>query len=85
LTFYQNVSPQQELRDAANEADALLRDFDVEASMRLDVFNAKVAADRNIKASGEWGKLSPEERRLVEKMVYISVVQQIHVFLTFQC
>lgn len=35
--------------------------------MRLDVFNAKIAAEKNIKASGE--KLSPEEERLVEKMI----------------
>ena len=35
--------------------------------MRLDVFNAKIAAEKNIKASGE--KLSKEEERLVEKMI----------------
>lgn len=37
--------------------------------MRLDVFKAKVAAKENIKASGQWEKLSSEEQRLVEKMV----------------
>lgn len=37
--------------------------------MRLDVFNAKVAAKEKIKASGQWEKLSSEEQRLVEKMV----------------
>jgi Zn-dependent oligopeptidase len=37
--------------------------------MRLDVFQAKVAAEKNIKEKGEWEKLSPEEQRLVEKMV----------------
>lgn len=37
--------------------------------MRLDVYQAKVNAEKNIKASGEWDKLSPEEKRLVEKMV----------------
>ena len=73
LTFYKNVSPQKELREAANEAESLIRDFGVESSMRLDVFNAKVAAEKNIKASGQWEKLSPEEKRLVEKMVSISV------------
>jgi Zn-dependent oligopeptidase len=35
--------------------------------MRIDVYNAKVAAQRNIEASGK--KLNPEEQRLVEKMV----------------
>ena len=69
LTFYHNVSPEKELREASNAAESLIRDFGVEASMRLDVFNAKVAAEKNIKASGQWEKLSPEEQRLVEKMV----------------
>ncbi|PPQ65870.1 hypothetical protein CVT26_000804 [Gymnopilus dilepis] len=69
LAFYQNVSPSKELRDASNEAESLVRDFGVEASMRLDVFKAKVAAEKNLKDSGKWAQLSPEEQRLVEKMV----------------
>ncbi len=82
--FYQNVSPEKELREASNEADSLTQDFMVDVSMRLDVFNAKVAAEKNTKASGQWEKLSPEERRLVEEMVNISVVQQhIKTSLTF--
>lgn len=66
-TFYQNVSPSKELRDASNEAEQLTNDFGVESSMRIDVFNAKIAAQKNIEASGK--ELNPEERRLVEKMV----------------
>ncbi|KAL0960667.1 hypothetical protein HGRIS_005696 [Hohenbuehelia grisea] len=69
LSFYQNVSPSKELRDASNEAEVLARDYGVEQSMRLDVFQAKVNAEKNIKASGEWEKLSAEDQRLVEKMV----------------
>ena len=69
LAFYQNVSPSKELRDASNEAESLIRDFGVESSMRLDVYKAKVAAEKNLKASGEWEKLSPEQQRLVDKMV----------------
>ena len=69
LTFYRNVSPTKELRDASNEAESLLRDFGVECSMRLDVFKAKVAAKENAEATGQWDKLSPEEQRLVNKMV----------------
>ena len=75
LIFYQNISPQKELRDASTEADALTRDFWVEASMRLDVYNAEVAAEKNIKASGEWDKLSLEEQRLVKRTVNISALQ----------
>ncbi|KAF7314180.1 Thimet oligopeptidase [Mycena kentingensis (nom. inval.)] len=69
LSFYQNVSPSKELRDASTEADSLIRDYGVEASMRVDLYKAKLAAEQNIKASGAWDKLSPEEKRLVEFMV----------------
>lgn len=37
--------------------------------MRLDVFKAKAAAENNLRKSGQWEKLSDEQRRLVEKMV----------------
>ena len=67
VAFYQNVSPSKELRDASNEAEQLVLDFGVESSMRIDVYNSKVAAQKNIEASGK--KLNPEEQRLVEKMV----------------
>ena len=77
LSFYLNVSPNKEIRDASNQADSLLRDFAVESSMRLDVFNAKTAAEKNIKDSGKWEKLSDEERRLIEKMVCESVLVRI--------
>jgi Zn-dependent oligopeptidase len=67
LSFYQNVSPLKELRDAANAAEQLVLNFGVESSMRVDVYHAKVAAQRNIEASGK--RLNPEEQRLVEKMI----------------
>jgi len=67
LLFYQNVSTSKELRDAANTAEVLLREYGIEMSMRLDVFQAKVNAEKNIKASGR--KLNPEEERLVEKLI----------------
>ena len=69
LAFYRNVSPTKELRDASNEAESLLNDFGVECSMRLDIFEAKKAAKENAEASGQWDKLSPEQQRLVDKMV----------------
>jgi hypothetical protein len=37
--------------------------------MRLDVYQAKLAAEKNIKSSGLWEKLSSEEQRLIDKMV----------------
>ena len=63
------MSPTKELRDASNEAESLLLDFGVECSMRLDVFKAKIAAKENAEVSGQWDKLSPEQKRLVDKMV----------------
>ncbi|KAF8490544.1 hypothetical protein F5888DRAFT_1101053 [Russula emetica] len=67
IAFYQNVSPSKELRDAYNEAEQLVLDFGAESSMRIDVYNAKVAQQKNTEVSGK--KLNPEEQRLVEKMV----------------
>ncbi|THH27312.1 hypothetical protein EUX98_g6872 [Antrodiella citrinella] len=67
LSFYQNVSPSKELRDASNEAEVLVRDYGVDSSMRLDVFRAKQAAEENIKKADT--TLNAEEQRLVEKMV----------------
>ena len=77
LSFYHNVSPKKELRDASNDAESLLLDYGVECSMRLDVFKAKVAAKENAEASGQWDKLSPEQKRLVDEMVdhFILLVQ----------
>ncbi|KAF7346236.1 Metallopeptidase MepB [Mycena sanguinolenta] len=69
LSFYQNVSPSKALRDASTDADGLVRDYNVESSMRLDVFQAKLAAEKNIKSSGLWEKLSSEEQRLIDKMI----------------
>jgi Zn-dependent oligopeptidase len=67
LAFYQNVSPSKELRDASNEAEVAFRDHSVESSMRVDIYTAKLAARKNIKESGR--TLSPEEQRLVDKMI----------------
>lgn len=67
LLFYQNVATSKDLRDAANAAESLLKDYGIEISMRLDVYKAKLNAQQNIKDSGR--KLNPEEERLVEKLV----------------
>ncbi|KAH7913358.1 hypothetical protein BJ138DRAFT_1002435 [Hygrophoropsis aurantiaca] len=69
LVFYQNVATDKALRDASTDAEVLQRDYGVEQSMRIDVFQAKVAAEKNLRASGEWDKLNSEQQRLVEKMV----------------
>ena len=61
LGFYQSVSTDQELRDASTEAEKLMDDFSIEASMREDVFKLVDAALKK----GE--KLDPESQRLLEK------------------
>lgn len=67
LLFYQNVSTSKELRDAANAAEVLLREYGIETSMRLDVYQAKVNAEKNIKTTNR--ELNAEEKRLVEKLI----------------
>ncbi len=85
LSFYQNVSPSKELRDASNEAESIVRDYGVESSMRLDVFKAKTAAQKNLKESGQWDKLTAEEQRLVEKMVCLFFVWNFREYINIIC
>ncbi|KAK7048309.1 metallopeptidase MepB [Favolaschia claudopus] len=73
LSFYQNVSPSKELRDASTAADGLMRDYGVESSMRIDVYEAKLNAEKAIKKSGLWEKLSSEEQRLIDKMARLGL------------
>jgi hypothetical protein len=68
-TFYRLVSPSKDLRDAATKAENILLNYSVEASMRLDLFQAQLATEMNLKSSGEWDRLDSESRRLVEKMI----------------
>lgn len=62
--FYQRVSTSKELRDASSQAEILLRDFEVESEMRMDVFIAKKNAAANIKET-----ITPEQQRLVDRML----------------
>lgn len=61
LGFYQSVSTNQELRDASTEAEKLMDEYGIEASMREDVFKLVDAALQKNE------KLDPESRRLLEK------------------
>ncbi|KAL0947842.1 hypothetical protein HGRIS_013904 [Hohenbuehelia grisea] len=69
LTFYHNVSPSKQVRKASNKIGTLLGEYGVEQDMRMDLFEAKLNAEKNMKASGEFEKLTPEDKRLVEKML----------------
>ena len=61
LGFYQAVSTEQALRDSSTEAENLLNDFDIESSMREDVFKLVDAALKRKDS------LEPESQRLLEK------------------
>jgi metallopeptidase MepB len=61
IGFYQAVSSSAELRDASTQAEQLMNDYDVEASMREDVFKLIEA----VKNRGE--KLDPESQYFLDK------------------
>ena len=61
LGFYQAVSAKKELRDASTEADKMLDEFHIEASMREDMYELVEAVYRKKE------KLEPEEQRFLEK------------------
>jgi len=52
LLSYQNVSTSKEPKDAANATEMLPREHGIETSMRPDVYQVKVNAEKNIKTSG---------------------------------
>jgi metallopeptidase MepB len=61
ISFYQAVSGDQALRDASTEAEKYMDDFNIEASMREDIFKLVEAAYK------KGDKLDPESQRLLEK------------------
>ena len=61
IGFYQAVSADKSIRDASTEAEQLLDDFSIEASMREDIYKLVDAALQNKE------KLDPESQRLLEK------------------
>ncbi|XP_061192675.1 thimet oligopeptidase-like [Saccostrea echinata] len=64
LEFMQHVSADKELRDASVEIDKKISEFDIEMSMRQDVFNALIAYEKKFSKEG-----SEESKRYVERMI----------------
>ncbi|XP_061788025.1 neurolysin, mitochondrial isoform X2 [Nerophis lumbriciformis] len=66
LDFPQYVCPSQEVRSASTEANKKLSEFDVELSMREDVFQGIAALQKKLPEN-----ISTEEKRLLERLVML--------------
>lgn len=64
LTFYHHVSPKEDLRDASTQAEMLMDDFNIEQSMREDVFKLVDAAFKTRDSQN----LDPERLHVLEKV-----------------
>jgi len=65
IDFLQHVSSNKELRDASVLADKKLSEFDVELSMRQDVFDSFVA----VQELPDYKTWKPEAQRFVERII----------------
>ncbi|KAK9532335.1 hypothetical protein VZT92_009723 [Zoarces viviparus] len=73
LDFPQYVCPSKEVRTASTEADKKLSEFDVEISMRGDVFKRITALQKKLQDN-----LSPEEKRFLDRLVTLGKRKGLH-------
>ncbi|KAM9734854.1 neurolysin, mitochondrial [Menidia menidia] len=73
LDFPQYVCPNKEVRSASTEADKKLSEFDVEISMRQDVFKRITALQIKLQDS-----LSSEEKRFLDRLVTLGQRKGLH-------
>lgn len=65
LTFYTHVTTDDGVRAASIAAEEALDKYSVEVQMRVDVYRSLINAEKNTDMS----TLTPEQKRLVEKMI----------------
>lgn len=66
LLFYQNVSTDKDLRDASTKADELLSAYEIEAAMRVDVYESLSKVFPQVENASD--KLDAESLRATEKI-----------------
>ncbi|CAL8277503.1 unnamed protein product [Merluccius merluccius] len=73
LDFPQFVSPCKEVRSASTAAEKTLAKFDVEISMRSDVFHRVIALQKKLQDN-----LTPEENRFLDRIVTLGKRNGLH-------